>query len=228
MAGVSANLSGVDLGNSEAGSTNESSELRMKQGFSAPAEVMQLLAQADERHGFPTGTMAAVMQQEIGGNTKYLQDPSAYHYPVGPDGRRVAKHTRRVSTAFGPFGILESTAADPGYGVKPLQDKSLAEQVRFAGEYLAARARRAGGLEQGLASYGEGPKYSQAVMARLGVPGSPPQVLAQAPAPVNQAPVAQPMNQEAAMAGMSRYGNPEAVAYGGGLSLQQSLARLLM
>ena len=197
-------------------------------GYSAPDELVQLLIEADKRNGFPIGTMASVMRQEIGDNPKYIQDPAAYHYPVGPDGRRVAKHTGKVSTAFGPFGILESTAADPGYGVKPLQDKSLPEQVRFAGEYLAARARRAGSLEQGLASYGEGPKYSQAVMARLGVPSSPPQVLAQVPAPVNEAPVAQPMNQEAAMTGMARYGNPEAVAYGGGLPLQQSLARLLM
>lgn len=192
-------------------------------------EIAQLLTQADKRHGFPAGTMAAVMQQEIGGNSKYLQDPSAYHYPVGPDGRRVAKHTGRVSTAFGPFGILESTAADPGYGVKPLQDKSLGEQVRFAGEYLAARARRAGGLEQGLASYGEGQKYSQAVMARLGVPGAAPQVVAQQqPAQVEQVAVAQPAPQiPAEMTAMARYGNPDQVAYGG-MSLQQSLARLLM
>ena len=192
-------------------------------------DIQGLLAQADARHGFPKGTMAAVMQQEIGGNTKYLEDPSAYHYPIGPDGRRVAKHTGKVSTAFGPFGILESTAADPGYGVKPLQDKSLAEQVRFAGEYLAARAKRAGGLEQGLASYGEGPKYGQQVMARLGAANTQaPAVVAQQVAPVNQAPAAQPMPQiPAEMTAMSRYGNPDQVAYGG-MSLQQSLARLLM
>lgn len=197
-------------------------------GYSAPDELVQLLIEADKRNGFPVGTMASVMRQEIGGNTKYIQDPAAYHYPVGPDGRRVAKHTGKVSTAFGPFGILESTAADPGYGVRPLQDKSLPEQVRFASDYLAARAKQVGSLEKGLAGYGEGQKYSQQVLGRLGVPGSPPQVLAQVPAPVNEAPVAQPMNQEAGMAGMARYGNPEAVAYGGGLSLQQSLARLLM
>ena len=198
-------------------------------GYNAPDELVQLLIEADKRNGFPVGTMASVMRQEIGGNTKYIQDPAAYHYPAGSDGRRVAKHTGKVSTAFGPFGILESTAADPGYGVRPLQDKSLAEQVRFASDYLAARAKQAGSLEKGLAGYGEGTKYSQQVMSRLGAPGSPPQAVGQQQvAPVNQAPVAQPMNQEAGMTGMARYGNPEAVAYGGGLSLQQSLARLLM
>ena len=202
-------------------------------GYSAPDELVQLLIEADKRNGFPVGTMASVMRQEIGGNSKYIQDPAAYHYPLGPDGRRVAKHTGKVSTAFGPFGILESTGADPGYGVKPLQDKSLGEQVRFASDYLAARVKQAGSLEKGLAGYGEGQKYASSVMGRLGAPGAVPQVVAQQQvAPVNQAPVSQPMAQISQvpdqMGGMARYGNPEAVAYGGGVSLQQSLARLLM
>lgn len=202
-------------------------------GYSAPDELIQLLIEADKRNGFPVGTMASVMRQEIGGNSKYIQDPAAYHYPLGPDGRRAAKHTGKVSTAFGPFGILESTGANPGYGVKPLQDKSLGEQVRFASDYLAARAKQAGSLEKGLAGYGEGAKYSQEVMGRLGAPGAPPQVVAQQQvAPVNQAPVAQPMPQipqaPDQMGGMAHYGNPEAMAYGGGMSMQQSLARLLM
>ena len=202
-------------------------------GYSAPDELVQLLIEADKRNGFPVGTMASVMRQEIGGNSKYIQDPAAYHYPLGPDGRRVANHTGKVSTAFGPFGILESTGADPGYGVKPLQDKSLGEQVRFASDYLAARAKQAGSLEKGLAGYGEGAKYSQEVMARLGAPSVLPQaVVQQQPAPVNQTSVVQPMPQipqaPDQMGGMARYGNPEAVAYGGSVSLQQSLARLLM
>ena len=202
-------------------------------GYSAPDELVQLLIEADKRNGFPVGTMASVMRQEIGGNSKYIQDPAAYHYPLGPDGRRVAKHTGKVSTAFGPFGIVESTAADPGWGVKPLQDKSLGEQVRFASDYLAARAKQAGSLEKGLAGYGEGAKYSQEVMGRLGAPGAIPQVVAQQQvAPVNQVPVAQPMahipQAPDQMGGMARYGNPEAMVYGGGMSMQQSLARLLM
>lgn len=199
-------------------------------GYNAPDELVQLLIEADKRNGFPVGTMASVMRQEIGGNTKYIQDPTAYHYPVGPDGRRVAKHTGKISTAFGPFGILESTAADPGYGVRPLQDKSLAEQVRFASDYLAARAKQAGSLEKGLAGYGEGKKYSQQVLGRLGTPSVPPQApIPATPAPVNQAPIAQPMPQVPdQMGSMARYGNPEEVTYGGGLSMQQSLARLLL
>ena len=202
-------------------------------GYSAPDELVQLLIEADKRNGFPVGTMASVMRQEIGGNSKYIQDPTTYHYPLNAQGKRIAKHSGVESTAFGPFGIVESTAADPGYGVKPLQDKSLGEQVRFASDYLAARAKQAGSLEKGLAGYGEGQKYASTVMGRLGAPGAVPQVVAQQQAaPVNQAPVAQPMAQIPSasdqMGGMARYGNPEAVAYGGGMSMQQSLARLLM
>lgn len=199
-------------------------------GYNAPDELVQLLIQADKENGFPIGTMASIVRQETGGDMKYIQDPTAYHYPLNAQGKRIAKHSGVVSTAFGPFGIVESTAARPGWGVKPLQDKSLAEQVRFAGQYLAARVKQAGSLEKGLAGYGEGPKYAREVLARVGDPGVPPQAPVPAtPAPVNQAPIAQPMPQVPdQMGGMARYGNPEAVAYGGGLSMQQSLARLLM
>lgn len=135
------------------------------------ADLKKWLAEADARNGFPPGTMASVMQQESGGNSKFIENPAAYHYEAGADGRRIAKHTGKVSTAFGPFGILESTAADPGYGVKPLQSKDIQEQVRFAADYLAARSKSGGGLAAGLAGYGEGDKYAKQVVARLGDKG---------------------------------------------------------
>lgn len=139
-----------------------------------------MLAAAEARAGLPKGAMASVLAQETGGNTKFLEDPTAYHYAPGPDGRRVAPHTGQVSTAFGPFGILESTASKPGYGVEPLKDKSLGEQIRFAADYLAARVKSAGGLEAGLASYGEGPKYAKQVVSRMGKGGEPPGLQPQA------------------------------------------------
>ncbi len=145
--------------------------------------ITALLAAADQRNGLPAGTMASIMKQETGGNTKYLTDPTAYHYGLNADGKRVAGHTGKVSTAFGPFGILESTGKDPGYGVAPLKDKSLDEQVRFASDYLAARSKSAGGLVQGLAGYGEGTKYASQVAGRIGIKGAAP-VGAEAPAPV--------------------------------------------
>lgn len=140
----------------------------MNKALGLPDNVMMMLADADQKNGFPAGTMHSIMRQEVGGNAdKYLKDPAAYHYAQGADGRRVAKHTGKVSTAFGPFGILESTGAKPGYGVTPLKDKTLAEQVRFAGDYLAARSKQAGGLQAGIAGYGEGEKYAQQVASRI-------------------------------------------------------------
>jgi hypothetical protein len=139
-----------------------------------PADLAKLLAAADQQRGFPAGTMASVMQQEVGGQMgRFLSDPAAYHYAPNAEGKRIAGHTGKVSTAFGPFGILESTGAQPGYGVKPLADKSLGEQIRFAADYLAARSKQGGSLEAGLAGYGEGTKYAQQVAGRMGQGTSP-------------------------------------------------------
>jgi hypothetical protein len=129
------------------------------QALAVPDDVMQMLADADKRKGFAPGTMYAIMQQEVGGKLdKFLADPTAYHYGLNKNGKRVAGKTGKISTAFGPLGILESTARDPGYGIKPLQNKSLAEQIRFSADYLAKR---------GMAAYGEGKEYARQVAARI-------------------------------------------------------------
>ena len=182
--------------------------------------IQALLAQADKARGFPAGTMASVMQQETGGNAKYLQDPSTYHYGLNAEGKRVAGHTGKISTAFGPFGILESTGRDPGYGVRPLQNKSIEEQVRFASDYLYARSKSAGSLNAGLAGYGEGAKYSQQVARRrdgnaapvqLAQAVVPPQEVPQAPA-VMDAPPVQVMAQAPVQAPVPpEVGQPEPV-----------------
>ena len=157
-------------------------------------DLIKMLSEADKRNGLPPGTMFSVMQQETGGKSQYLDDPTTYHYGKNADGKRIAGHTGKVSTAFGPFGILESTARDPGYGVAPLKDKSLGEQVRFASDYLAARSKQAGSLQGGLSGYGEGGKYGQQVMNRIG--GAPVQVAKQAP--VNQPVQIAPQEMQAA------------------------------
>lgn len=136
-----------------------------------PGDLDQKLAEAERRKGLPAGVLKSVIQQETGGNKAYLDDPGKYHYPMGPDGRRRTRGGT-VSSAFGPFGILESTAKDPGYGVAPLNDKGIDEQIRFASEYLAARSKQAGGIAGGLAGYGEGARYSRQVLSRMGTPAS--------------------------------------------------------
>lgn len=138
-----------------------------KSGNGLPDDVRAMLEAQDKRAGLPIGTMASIVMQETGGNAAYLNDPSKYHYGLNGEGRRIAPHTGKVSTAFGPFGILESTGAKPGYGVSPLKDKSLDEQARFAADYLAARSKSAGGLREGLSGYGEGARYGNGVMSRI-------------------------------------------------------------
>lgn len=144
-----------------------------------PENLSKLLAAAEKASGLPAGTMQSILKQEVGSNPAYLEDPTKYHYPLNAMGKRIAGHTGKESTAFGPFGILDSTARQPGYGVKPMVDKSIEEQVRFSAEYLAARAKSAGSLSAGLAGYGEGSKYAAQVMARM--PATQPVVMAQAP-----------------------------------------------
>lgn len=138
--------------------------MRLLGGGDDPEAIMR---QEEARVGLPPGTLSSIRTQETGDNPEYMNDPAKYHYGLNADGKRIAGHTGKVSTAFGPFGILESTGANPGYGVSPLANKSFAEQARFAADYLAARSARAGGLEAGLAGYGEGAGYARQVMSRI-------------------------------------------------------------
>lgn len=146
--------------------TNEDSELARRRGMGpmlspgADYDMANKLAAAEKANGLPPGLLSSIMQQEIGGRKEFLTDPSKYHYERDANGKR-------KSSAFGPFGILDSTAKDPGYGVKPLVDKSLDEQIRFAAQYSAARIRSSGDIAKGLAGYGEGAKYAEQVMSRL-------------------------------------------------------------
>lgn len=124
--------------------------------------IAQLEAQAEQKYGLPSGVLGSIRQQETGGRQEFLDDPTKAHYPTG------YTKTGVKSSAFGPYGILESTGKQPGYGTAPLANKTLEEQVRFAAEYLTGRAKHAGSLEAGLAGYGEGAKYSASVMKRIG------------------------------------------------------------
>ena len=116
----------------------------------------ELEAKAEAEYNLPAGILASIRQQETGGQEKYLADPTTPHYPDS-----------KKSTAYGPYGILKSTAAQPGYGTAPLTDNSLPSQVNFAAQYLAGRIKSAGSVDKGLAGYGEGPKYANQVLSRM-------------------------------------------------------------
>lgn len=124
-------------------------------------------ARLEEERGLPAGSLRALRMKETSGSQSYIDDPSKYHYGLNAEGRRIAPHTGKVSTAFGPYGLLESTARDPGWGVKPLQSKELEEQARFTADYLAKRIELAGSVEGGLAGYGEGAAYGASVAGSL-------------------------------------------------------------
>lgn len=133
--------------------------------------MREKMAAAEKAAGLKPGLIESVRMQETGGRQAFIDDPAKYHYEKNAEGKRVAGHTGKISTAFGPFGILESTGKNPGYGVTPLKDKSFDEQLRFMSEYLAARIKHSGSVEGGLAGYGEGSKYANQVLSRTNITG---------------------------------------------------------
>ncbi len=146
-----------------------------------PDGLLEKLSAAEKASGLEAGTMASILQQEVGSNSEaYLKDPAKFHYEADKNGKRIAGHTGKESTATGPFGILRSTGEKPGYGVDPIKDwNNLDEHIRFAADYAKAR---------GLAAYGEGTKYEKQVRDRMASNGAvatqpalPSQVIAAAP-----------------------------------------------
>lgn len=152
-------LSNAGQGQSVSGKVTLNQALGKKS--SLDASTLSKIAAAEKSAGLPSGIIESIIKQETGGNKAYLDDPSKAHYPSGytKDGVK--------SSAFGPFGLLESTASKPGYGVSPLKDKSFDEQLRFMSQYLAARIGNAGTVFKGLSGYGEGSRYASQVLGRL-------------------------------------------------------------
>lgn len=138
---------------------------------------LSIMEAEEKRTGLPAGMLASLVKQETGGQQRFIDNPADFHYKAGPNGEKPK------STARGLGGILESTARDPGYGVSPLKDWSVPEQLRFMADYTKARIKQAGSIKGGLAGYGEGGKYSQQVLARMGKSNGN---------PVNQSPLQLP------------------------------------
>jgi hypothetical protein len=93
-------------------------------------------AELDSKYGLGAGTLESQEQVESGGNE------DAYNASSG---------------AEGPFQILPSTAANPGYGVTPISDPYDPEQsATFAAQYDSAMASQTGSVGGGLAAYNEG------------------------------------------------------------------------
>lgn len=75
-------------------------------------------------------------------------------------GRHTTEEGTLITSPTGAKGItqiLPSTARKPGYGIKPLQDESEEEYIRFGKEYLAKMIDIFDNTEQGIAAYNAGP-----------------------------------------------------------------------
>jgi hypothetical protein len=59
--------------------------------------------------------------------------------------------------AKGKMQVMDATNLDPGFGVRPAADGSLAERARVGGDYLDAMVTRYGSEDKALAAYNAGP-----------------------------------------------------------------------
>jgi hypothetical protein len=71
--------------------------------------------------------------------------------------------------AEGITQLMRATAADPGYGVQPVKDRSEKEYKRFGRDYLQAMVKEFGGdYEKALAAYNAGVGNVKAAVAKGG------------------------------------------------------------
>lgn len=126
----------------------------------APADYEPLIQQASQETGIPANILTGLFAQESG---------------FRPD----ARNPRSTATGIGQ--VLDSTAANPGYGLPPLSPEGRldpAQAIPWSARYLAARAQGLGAtdwnnpqhVERALRAYGENtPEYARGVMQRAGL-----------------------------------------------------------
>lgn len=76
--------------------------------------------------------------------------------------------------AKGRMQVMDGTNRDPGYGVAPARDDSLAERARVGQDYLGAMVNHYGGdVRKGLAAYNAGPGNVDRALAQAQQAGDP-------------------------------------------------------
>ena len=101
------------------------------QAANVPTAMAPLFAAADQKHGFPPGTTAAVANWETRGSF----DPNARGPQVGSDPN---------NRAGGVMQIMPDTAGNPGFGVASISDADRFDPTKaipMAAEYLNARGK---------------------------------------------------------------------------------------
>lgn len=102
-------------------------------------------------------------------------DKMAEQYNLDPALFRavVSQESKWKTDAVSPVGaqglgqVMPATGASPGWGIKPLQDNSPQENLRFSAEYLSKMIQLTGKVDLGLAAYNAG--YG-AVLKHKGIP----------------------------------------------------------
>lgn len=90
------------------------------------------------------------------------------------NGQRFAKDGTVLTSPKGAKGemqVMDRTNLDPGYGVRPAADDSLAERARVGSDYLDAMLKKYGSEDKAMAAYNAGPGALDKALARAAKEG---------------------------------------------------------
>ncbi len=106
------------------------------------------------KQGVLPGLTSAIMSAESRGK-RFAKDGSVLTSPKG---------------AKGEMQVMDSTNLDPGFGVRPAADNSLAERARVGVDYVAAMYKRYGSVVLAAMAYNAGPGNVDAHLQKVGNP----------------------------------------------------------
>lgn len=128
----------------------------------------------------PTGlALATIVPAAFGGVALRARTRAAAAAPtlkevvlgIESNGQRYAKDGTVLTSPKGAKGemqVMDGTNMDPGYGVRPAADNSLAERARVGSDYLDAMLKRYGSEDKAMAAYNAGPGALDAALAKGG------------------------------------------------------------
>jgi len=130
----------------------------------SPLDVVQLYS--------PSAVQKFVRPQTVQPAKQFTTDdvfPSLIMQESGGVHMKDGKLLTSTAGAAGITQVMPKTGVDPGYGVKPLQNDSQEEYIRFGRDYFNAMYREFGGnMQQALAAYNAGPGAVKAAIAKAG------------------------------------------------------------